>query len=206
MLLEEGEGEDEEIFQSINKVISRINKNHFLKHFYIILCDQKKKLNEREFLNFKREYIGRPLSITFLIFNKICNGSYQTRRGAGFLWHSCICVEHCCRCLFSTNIQKNNLILIHLKIFNHSLVLNFPHRASIHYVYQVKNRKSLLQECNSYIKEYLERNQLLRTTREFERECSELQLPLPRIISGSSHVYNSWFRTIQNLTGTQFWS
>ena len=71
MLLEEGEGEDEEIFQSINKVISRINKNHFLKHFYIILCDQKKKLNEREFLNFKREYIGRPLSITFLIFNKI---------------------------------------------------------------------------------------------------------------------------------------
>jgi len=77
MLLEEGEGggegkgEDEEIFQSINKVISRINKNHFLKHFYIILCDQKKKLNERGFLNFKREYIGRPLSITFLIFNKI---------------------------------------------------------------------------------------------------------------------------------------
>ena len=96
--------------------------------------------------------------------------------------------------------------MIHLKIVNHSLVLNFPQRASIHYVYQVKNRKSLLQECNSYIKEYLERNQLLRTTREFERECSELQLPLPRIISGSSHVYNSWFRTIQNLIGTQFWS
>ena len=49
----------------------------------------------------------------------------------------------------------------------------------------VRDKRGLLEECNSYIKEYLERNQLLRTTKEFERECSELRLPLPRIINGS---------------------
>ena len=48
----------------------------------------------------------------------------------------------------------------------------------------VKTRRQVLEECNSYIKEYLERNQLLRTTREFERECAELRLPLPKILSG----------------------
>ena len=43
MLLEEGEGEgeDEEIFQSINKVISIINKKHFLKLLKYSLWPEK---------------------------------------------------------------------------------------------------------------------------------------------------------------------
>jgi hypothetical protein len=55
-------------------------------------------------------------------------------------------------------------------------------------VEEVKNRQLILEECNSFIKEYLERNQLLRTSREFERECRELHLPLPRVLPGIHFV------------------
>ena len=56
MLLEEGEGEgeDEEIFQSINKVISIIKKA-FFETFKIFSVTRKKTIL-REFLNLKREY------------------------------------------------------------------------------------------------------------------------------------------------------
>ena len=51
-------------------------------------------------------------------------------------------------------------------------------------VEEVRDRQLVLEECNSFIKEYLDRNLLLRTAREFERECRELQLPLPRVLPG----------------------
>jgi hypothetical protein len=53
---------------------------------------------------------------------------------------------------------------------------------------ETRNRQLILEECNSFIKEYLERNQLLRTSREFERECREHHLPLPRVLPGTARV------------------
>jgi hypothetical protein len=50
---------------------------------------------------------------------------------------------------------------------------------------EARNRSLILEECNSFIKEYLDRNQLLRTSREFERECKEQHLPLPRVLQGT---------------------
>ncbi len=47
-----------------------------------------------------------------------------------------------------------------------------------------KNKRQVLEECNLLVQEYLQRNQLVRTCKEFQKECSELQLPLPKIISG----------------------
>ena len=51
-------------------------------------------------------------------------------------------------------------------------------------VEETRNRQLILEECNSFIKEYLDRNQMLRTSREFERECREHHLPLPRVLPG----------------------
>ena len=58
----------------------------------------------------------------------------------------------------------------------------------------------VVQDCNSYIKQvitenysqrimdtifqYLEKNNLLRTCREFLRECSDLKLPSPSFLNG----------------------
>ena len=46
------------------------------------------------------------------------------------------------------------------------------------------SRDLVIQDCNSYIKQYLEKNNLLRTCREFMRECKELEIPAPSLLNG----------------------
>ena len=48
-------------------------------------------------------------------------------------------------------------------------------------------KRQVMEECNLLIQEFLQRNQLVKTCKEFQKECSELQLPLPKIISGKLH-------------------
>jgi hypothetical protein len=48
----------------------------------------------------------------------------------------------------------------------------------------MKDKRMVMEECNLLIQEFLQRNQLARTCKEFQKECTELQLPLPKIMNG----------------------
>ena len=66
---------------------------------------------------------------------------------------------------------------------------------------EARNRSLILEECNSFIKEYLDRNQLLRTSREFERECKEQHLPLPRVLQGTQDQHCHYTQGSTRYTG-----